>query len=472
MTTSVVVGLAVVVLLALLAARVPVAFALIVAGALGLTLLEGWSFAFTVLGRDPFSAVARFSLVIIPLFVLMGTFAKNAGLGADIFRILAHWLRHVPGGLPLATIMACAGFGAVSGSSVAAVATLGPVSIAEMRKYGYSDRVSTGVVAAAGTLGILIPPSIVLVLYGVLSGLSIERLLIAGIIPGIVSAAVYAGISAYVARRDLRTRDEHSTDRAGHAVASRADDVRAGMPARASEAELTATSIADPDEAATAPWRPWIELGALFGAVVVGIYLGWLTATEAAAAGAIVAFVILALRLGARRQLLLQGVRDSFRETVSVSGMIFALLVGAAIFTSFLVIAGVPQQFGEFAAGFDVPPLLLVALVLLILIPLGMFLDGFSILLIMVPLLHPLVVTELGFEGLWFAVLVVKVIELGLITPPVGINAYVVAGSMPGLRADVVFRGVLPYYLGDVVTVAALFAMPWLVTWLPSVMLD
>lgn len=469
MTTSVVVGLAIVALLTLLAARVPVAFALIVAGGLGLTLLEGWDFAFAVLGRDPFSAVARFSLVIIPLFVLMGAFAKNAGLGADIFRILARWLRHVPGGLPLATIIACAGFGAVSGSSVAAVATLGPISIAEMRKYGYSDRVSTGVVAAAGTLGILIPPSIVLVLYGVLSGLSIERLLLAGIIPGVISAVIYAGISAFVARRDLRRTAESGTGSTPIGMPTDRDAPTGDISARAPEADFHAAPVAD-TASSTLPWRPWIELGVLFGVVVGGIYLGWLTATEAAAAGAIAAFLIFALRLGARGHLVLQGFRDSLRETVSVSGMIFALLVGAAIFTSFLVIAGVPRQFGEFAAGLDVPPLLLVVLVLLVLIPLGMFLDGLSILLIMVPLLHPLIVTDLGFDGLWFAVLVVKIIELGLITPPVGINAYVVAGTMPGLRADVVFRGVLPYYLGDVLAAAALFAMPSLVTWLPSVL--
>lgn len=465
-------------LVVMLVIRIPVAFSLALAGGLGLYMVEGWDFTFAVLAREPFSAVARFSLVIIPLFILMGILAKSAGLGQDIFWVLSRRFQRVPGGLALATIVACAGFAAVSGSSVAAVATLGPITITEMRRYGYSDRIASGVVAAAGTLGILIPPSIVLVLYGVLSGLSIERLLIAGIVPGVVSAILYALVSFKVAKRSVgegadAANQPVATARPSGAVSESAlwsvgesPDEGTSSPAGSSY-EDSASATSESERHST---RAVFEIVLIFLVVIGGLYLGIFTATESAAVGAILALVILVLRQARTPGGLMTAFTRSLGETISVTAMVFALLIGASIFSTFLVIAGVTRDFGSIILGIDAHRLVIMAGILLFLIALGMFLDGISILLIMVPLLHPLVTLDLGLDGLWFAILMVKVIEIGLITPPVGINAYVVAGSVPGLKPETVYRGVLPYYVADMIMIGVLFAVPGLVTWLPNIM--
>lgn len=467
---------AIVVLLVLLAVRVPVAFALAVAGGVGIMSIASAGVTTSVFGRQAFEAVARYTLIVIPLFILMGVLAKNSQLGVDIFWVVSRALRNVPGGLGIATVAVSAGFAAVSGSSVAAVATVGPMAISEMRRYGYKDTFSSGLVAAGGTLGILIPPSIALVLYGILSGVSIEQLLIAGVVPGVISALIYGVLAFVLGGRAIeseipvrsnvgvgdRVRDQNPTD---------GQELPRPL-ARPSRTVVTDTRLDEVADAGSAPraLRAVSQIGLLFATVVGGLYLGWFTATEAAAMGALVAMVIMMFRLRSAGWRSLRIVAGSFRETVELCGMIFALIVGASIFTVFLTMAGVPRTFANAIVGLQVPGFLVVVLVLAMLIPLGMFLDGFSVLLIMVPLLHPVVAGELGYDGIWFAILVIKTIEIGLITPPVGINAYVVAGTVKGLRPEVVFRGVMPFFIADLATIALLFAWPALVTVLPDLM--
>lgn len=440
MDPMVIVLLAVAVLLGLLASRLPVALALLAAGLLGVLLLQGSGVAASVLGRVPFDTPAKYVLIIIPMFITMGIFAQRGTIAEDGFMLAARLTRRFPGGLAIATVLGCAGFAAISGSSVATVATLGPVATREMRAHGYETSVAAGVVGAAGTLGVLIPPSIVLVIYGILTGESIGMLLIAGILPGLLSAALY-----------------------GIALAVRA--VRAP-----SLMGRTGGTVVEEFTQARLPVVSLVKIIVLFLIVVGGIYSGLLNATEAASVAAAVALLFYFGDLRhqpwrSRLRELAGGLGDATRLT----SMAFALLIGASVFTYFLVAARVPTSFATWVAGLDLAPMLIVALLLLAFVPLGMFLDPLSTMLIAVPLAYP-VVSELGYDGIWFGILVVKMIEIGLITPPFGINAYVVAGSVPDVSVEQAFRGVLWFLPIDIATVVLIFFVPSIVTWLPAVM--
>lgn len=442
MTGGVILLLVLVVLVGLIAAEVPVSFALLASGLLGLVFLRDAGYAINTLANEPFGSTASFALILIPMFIVMGMFVVQAGIAQDVYGFAARVFSDLPGGLGLATVAACAGFAAVTGSSAATVATIGRISINEMRKHGYTAAFAAGIVGASGTLGILIPPSLVLVIYGTLTGESIGLLLIAGIIPGIISAVLYAVVVFWRARTQVSPEFvlEEEIDAEASAVAARA---RTG-------------------------WAAAVKVAILFLIVVGGIYTGIFTATES---GAVAAFFALLM-------LLWTGFRDSslhvwelltqaFHETTSVTSMIFMLLIGGGVFTFFMVTGGYARGFAEWITALPVSPYLIVILFLLALIPLGMVLDGLSILLITVPLAYP-VVTDLGFDGIWFGILMVKMIELGLITPPIGINVYVVAGAAPHLTVEDAFRGIWPFGIMDVLTILLLFAVPSLTTWLPS----
>jgi C4-dicarboxylate transporter DctM subunit len=436
-------------LLVLLFLEVPVAFALSAAGIVGVIILGGSDVATGVLASTPFSASGRVGLVIIPMFILMGLFVTHSGIANEFFDVISRLVaRRVPGGLGVAAVMGCAGFSAVTGSSVAVAATLGRTAISEMRRHGYRPSFAAGVIAAAGTLGILIPPSIVLVIYGILTGESIGLLLLAGIIPGILSAAMYAVVIISMAK--FRSR---------RVFTATPDGAPADVPGLAPRpARGVLRSVA-----------PLAYVGALFVIVIGGIYSGVFTATEAGAIGAFAALLMMIGRLGRSPSGLWSALKDSLRETASATSMIFMLLVGGAIFTYFLVVSRTPVALTDWVIDLPVSPTVIVIVILLAMIPLGMILDGLSILLIVVPLTYP-VVTSLGFDGIWYGILVVKLIEIGLITPPVGISAYVVAGvAGEDVSAEDVFRGSSPFLVGELLTVALLFALPSIVTWLPGV---
>ncbi|TYP88874.1 TRAP transporter large permease [Blastococcus xanthinilyticus] len=444
MTAGLVTVLAVLVLLVLLCTGVPVAFALATAGVLGLVVLRGADIASSTLGSLPYQATAEATLVVIPMFILMGVLAAHARVAEDVFRISHRLLRRLPGGLGLASIAACAGFGAVSGSSVATTATVGRVAIVEMRKYGYSVSFAAGIVAAAGTLSVLIPPSIVLVIYGIITGESIGALLTAGIIPGILSALVF--MTLVIIRVRLR-------------------------PAIGGFNQAPAAVDDGPTLAGDRPqgkgYAGLVKIAVLFAIVIGGIYAGFFTATEAASLGALAALLMLladVFRYGPRQ--LAVNLKNSFAEAASVTSFIFAILVGASLFTFFLVSAGITNSFANWALDLPVPPAVLIIVLLGIMIPLGMFLDPISIMLIVLPLAYP-VVTGLGYDGIWFAILTVKMIEIGLITPPVGLNVYVLAGT-PGVRLEDAFRGIAWFLPAELFTTSLLFLVPDLVTWLPS----
>ncbi|SFB13038.1 TRAP transporter, DctM subunit [Amycolatopsis marina] len=471
MSPDVVVFVALGLLLVLLCIETPVAFALAAAGATGIMLLRDVDLATSTMGDVPLTATAHYSLVIIPMYVVLGMFALHGNLAGRVYAAGSVLLRRLPGGLGVATVAACAGFSAVSGSSVATAASMGKLSVTEMMKAGYKPHFATGIVAIAGTLGILIPPSVALVIYGVLARESIAQLLVAGIIPGVLSAAAYAMLIAVRARKMMVAP---GADLRRQLVALSSPGGTRPAPAFSGGSTAELLEAGEDEPAPVTRFQQvravcWLML--IFGVVLTGVFSGVFTVIESAAVGAIAALIMLFvenLKLGSRE--ILRRMKNALLEAAGITAMSFALVVGAAMFSVFLVMARVPMRFTEWVAGIDVPPMVVVALLLAALIPLGMFLDPLAIIVIVVPLVHP-AVTELGFDGIWFAVLFVMLLEIGLVTPPVGINTFVVSMTS-GVKVESVFRGVFPFLAVSVVVVVIVFVFPETALWLPSMVAE
>lgn len=455
------------VLLLLLAAESPIALALAGSGALGIFLLRNASVATSTIGTTPYSSTAVFGLAVVPMYVLLGMFVLHSGLAERLYQVASRVFRRTRGGLGAATVGASAGFAAVTGSSVAAAATMSRLAIGEMTKHGYPRSFAAGIVAAAGTLGAMIPPSIVLVLYGVVAQESISRLLIAGLLPGILSAISYV---LYIGWRASKLTDEATTARLAAQLLG--DE---SPRANASLQEADGAGAKDASDEKTSPplhglWsniRPLLWIGLIFAVVLIGIYSGRFTVIESGALAASIALVMLVIEKGK------EGARGvwaslsrSFTDSADVTSMLFALLVGATIFSYFLTLTRAPHLILEWASSVNVAPLTIVLLFLILLIPLGMILEPISIILITVPLMHP-VVTGLGFDGIWFAILVVKMIEIGLVTPPIGMTVYIVAGASEA-TAEETFRGVTPFVVVDLINVGLIVLFPWLALGLAS----
>lgn len=423
----------IVVLFVLLSMGMPIAFSLAIAGTIGILLLNGFGILIHSLGTYPFGFLRSWLLVAIPLFILMGSLASSAGVTARAYEATYKWLSRLPGGLAMASIAACAAIAATSGSSVATAGMMGVVAIPEMKKYGYDMRLAAGATAAGGLLGILIPPSILLVLFGSITETSVGKLLIAGILPGILTAGVYmVGIALMV--------------------------------------------YFNPVLAAQAPKFTWIErfksvtkiweVLILFMTVVLGIYLGIFTPTEAAAVGAFAALLMALVRCIKKPSDIYAAFNDTARTTV----MILALCMGASIFTQCLTLSGIPRWVTEWIASLHIHRFWILIFCMAIFIPLGMFLDPISILLITMPIIFPVII-RLGYNPIWFGILVVKLEEIGLITPPVGINVYVIKGVAPEIPLNDIFRGILPFLVMEVIVIAILIIFPEICLWLPNRMI-
>jgi tripartite ATP-independent transporter DctM subunit len=427
--------IAVILIFALMGLGAPVFAALALAGATGIIMVENFSFLMTVLKSISYSTTASYALTVIPLFILMGSFAHHAEVGKKLFAVANKWVGHLPGGLAMAAILTSAGFAATSGSSVATAATVGAVALPEMRKAGYDRGLAAGAVAAGGVLGVLIPPSVLLIFYAALTEVSAGKMLIAGFVPGIITMLVFMAGIRFLSRKGA-TRD---------AVTARASwGVR-----------IRATGSA---------WQVFV----LFIVVLGGIYLGFVTPTEAGAIGAFVALILLLVshagRIGLGPKLV-----DSFRSTINTTVMILFTMIGAGIFSYFLTLIQVPQKLAEYVSTSGVAPHVIVALFLLVFMPLGMFLDAFSMMVITLPIMFP-TVEALGFDPIWFGILTVKMVEIGLITPPVGLNVYVIAGIDRDTPLTTIFRGAGWFVLMELFTVVVLFAFPAIITWLPDQM--
>ena len=436
-------------LLLLVILRMPVFLALIGSGLLGILLIDGpQNIGHTVM-RLLYDQPSRVILAVLPMFIVMGVFAKNSRVSDQLFDLAGRLTRKFRANLAIATVLAGAGFGAISGSSTAAAAALGPMSIRAMREAGYYPAFAASVVGASGTLGILIPPSILLVLYGIASGESIGALLIAGIIPGLLTAVVYmVGISIVA-----RVRPEWAGLTVEALAAAKRNDTTK---------PLGRDSL-----------YGMLRVLALFGVVVGGIYSGLLTVSESAAYGALVAVIFHAYdRI---KHIGFHDWKASFRqscaESLNMTAMVFAILIGAAFISYVIVISRLPADFSEWAIGLDIPPWLLLVLFLAFLFPLGMILDSTAIVLICVPVMHP-VMASLGFDGIWFAILFVKLLEIGLITPPVGINAFVVAGMVKDVKLERIFLVLAIFIPMELFTVSLIFFFPEIVTYLPDLMMS
>lgn len=454
-----VVLITIVVFLCLVLIEVPVGFSLGISGTIGILLTDGASIVTAVLGALPFTSSASYTLFAVPMFILLGALVANAGISGRIFGAAGAILGRLPGGVAATTVIATAIFSGISGSSAADVATMGKISVSEMRKQGYAPAFAAAIVGAAGAFAALIPPSIALVIYGIIAEESIGALLLAGIIPGAFSAIALTGW--IVVRESLRARDSAARPEIARALAveeSEGEGVGDPNPSRVPQPAQLLTVGEKLSGVAYA--------GALFLIVAGGIYAGVFTATEAAAVGAF-ASLVLSIPLWGSMAKARSVMATSLRETAEITSMIFLLLLGGSIFTYFVVTTNIPVRITEWIVGLSIPPSLVVAMFLLAIIPLGMFLDGLSIMLLTVPIVAP-VVTSLGFDGVWFGVLVIKMIEIGLITPPVGINVYIMAGISDDLEVEQIFRAVTPFVFLDLAVSAVLFAIPPIITWLPS----
>lgn len=426
--------LGLVALFVLLALRIPVGVVMMLVGAIGVGVLNGPQAALATLGSEPFVIASNFELLIIPLFVLMGNLATVSGMSKDLFAAAYSWFGHWRGGLATATIAACAGFAALSGSSVASAITMGRVALPEMKRYNYDPRLATGCIAAGGTLGILIPPSTGFVIYAILTEESVGRLFLAGFFPGLLLTGLFMVAIA------IMTRINPALGPSG---------LRCSFGER-----VKATG----------------QASAMIGIVVVtigGIYSGIFTAGEAAGVGAFLAF-ILALY---RRSLTKKTLNDTLLQTVRTTAFAFLILVGAHVFNPFLALTEIPTSLAALLTGTNLPPMGILTILLISFIILGTFLEGFAILVLTLPIVHPLII-QLGFDPIWFGVIMVIVLEMGLISPPVGVNVFVVKGIAEDVPMSQIFIGILPFWFAMLVCLVLLVMFPQIALFLPNTMIS
>ena len=417
------------VLLVMIFMRIPIGLSMLIAGFVGSYLLgDSWLPILSKLKNETYSTFSSYSLTIVPLFLLMGQFAKLGGMSQALFKAAETWMGHKKGGVAMAAIGACAGFGAICGSSLATAATMSQVALPELRRYGYSGTLATGTLAAGGTLGILIPPSFVLVIYAILTEQNIAKLFIAAFIPGILAAVGYIiAIAIYV----------------------RIFPKSAGTRERAPYSERFRALI-----------DVWPVL-LIFIAVVGGIYMGWFTPTEGAAVGAVGTGILAFFNGGLTRSTLV----ESVLATASATGMIFFIVFGASIYNGFLALAQVPQEVAEWVTVQGLSPWTVLTLILLIYLVLGCVMDSLSMILLTIPIFFP-VISGLDFGlspdelAIWFGILVLIVVEVGLITPPVGMNLFVINAMAKDTPIAATYRGVLPFIASDIIRTSILVAFP------------
>ena len=419
-------------MLALLLLGVPIALAMAATGAVGLWVLEGPGPALAHTLLIPWAEGRSFVLVTIPLFVLMGQLVFHTGLATDLYDGVRTWIGKVPGGMAITSVIACGGFGAVTGSSIATVATMGAIVMPEMRRYKYHPRLATGSLAASGTLGILIPPSLIFIFYGVMTETSIGALFMAGIIPGILTAAMFSTI-------------------------------------------IFVRCIVTPSLGPPGPGATWAERWAstlgllpiltLFFLVIGGIYGGIFTPTEAAGVGCTGVLVA----AGLRRRLTANAMSKALEETALVSAMIFAIIVGGYLVARFLAVTGITEDLVALLVGMELGRVSFLLLLVLIYLVLGAMLDVFGMLVLTIPFVMP-VVGELGIDPIWFGVFAVMMAELALVTPPIGANVFVMRRTAPEVPMGDIFMGVLPFVAGELVVISLVIAFPEIALWLPQQM--
>ena len=430
MSSEAVVAVAFVALFALMLLRVPVGMAMGLVGVTGFGYLTGYGPALKMVGQTTMRTVTDYTFGVIPMFLLMGAFVTASGVSRELFRAANSFVGHWRGGLGIATIAACGGFAAISGSSVATAATFSSVAYPEMRRYNYPKSFATGVIAVGGTLGAMLPPSTVLVVYGIITQQDIGKLFIAGIVPGLLAILIHMTTIAIIGR------------------------VRPGYLPTSPRASWAERGAATRDV-----WAPLL----LFALVIGGLYGGLFIPTEAGAVGAVGAFVIGVLRGKLNRA----GVFQSLLQATRTAAAVFTVLIGALIFGYFLAITQTPQHVTEFLTGLGLGRYGVLALILLMYLVLGCLMDAMAMIILTVPIVFPVIVA-LGFDPVWFGIIIVMTVELGLIHPPVGMNVFVIKSVIKDIDMSTIFVGVAPFIVADIVRLIILIAIPALATWLPA----
>lgn len=435
MTPELIGLIGVLVFFVLLCLRIPIAYAMLTVGLVGFSILVTPSAAVSMVAAQLYSTFSSYSLSVIPMFIWMGFIAYYSGVGSSLYKFTYRMIGHRPGGLAIATQAACAMFGAICGSNTATAATMGAIALPEMRKYRYNDSLSTASVAAGGALGVLIPPSVIFIVYGIQTEQSIGKLFIAGIIPGILLMFFYMlAISVLVSRN-------------------------------------TTLGPAGPK----ADWKDKIEAlrGGLFEVILTfcislgGLFAGWFTPTEAGAVGAASILLITLIR----RRLNWEGLKKSLIDTTRTTAMIMLMVAGAMIFGRFIAVSRLPFALANWASGLDLPSFAVMAVILFIYLILGCFIDALALILLTIPIFFPVAVNVLGYDPIWFGVIIVMVVAMGVITPPVGMNVFIIKGVMPDIPTETIFKGIWPFLIALVACIGLLIIFPQLVTFLPNLLM-
>ncbi len=417
-------------LLILIFSKMPVGFLMALIGFVGFGFLVSFEASLNLIARDVFAVFGSYNLTVIPLFVFMGQIAFHSGISARLFDTAYKFMGHLPGGLAIATVWACAAFSAICGSTNATAATMAAATLPEMKRYNYKAGLATGVVAAGGSLGILIPPSVIFIVYGIMTEQSIGKLFIAGIIPGILLTLLFiATIVIWVMLKpDLAPRAQRATFREMIASLS-------GL----------------------------VETLLLFLLVMGGLFAGFFTPTEA---GGIGAFGTLALAV-IKRNLTWKGFIAALFETTRISCMILVIVAGATIFGHFLAVSRIPFEIANWISGFDLPPYVIMFFIILVYLVGGCFIDALALIMLTVPIFYP-VITHFGYDPIWFGVIIVLITQIGIITPPVGINVYVVSGVARDVPLEVIFKGSVPFLIALIIGTFLLIPFPQIALYLPS----
>jgi C4-dicarboxylate transporter DctM subunit len=420
----------IILLLFLFLLRMPVAFAMTFIGVTGFAYLTGPEPALGLLAQDIFETFSSYPLSVIPMFILMGSFAFASGISQRMYNTTYSWVGQLRGGLTIATVLACSGFAAICGSTAATAATMGKIALPEMKKYGYDDMLATGTVAAAGTLGILIPPSTILIVYGILTEESIGKLFVAGLFPGVVLSLLFVAVVAILCTRNP-------------------DLGPSGSPTTWKEKFQSTKGI--------------IEAVILFVLTIGGLFLGWFSPTQAGAIGAGGALLIGLLR----RQLTWKNFFESGKDGLRTACMVLFIITGATVFGHFMAVTTIPFLLADWVSSLPIPTMAIMGVIIFIYFIGGFFMDSMALVVVTIPIFFPLVI-KLGFDPIWFGVIIVLVAEMGVITPPVGVNVFVIKGIAPDIPLEIIFKGILPFLVALILFTIILIIFPQIATYLPS----
>ena len=419
-------------LFVLIFSKLPVGYLMAIIGMVGFGSIVSFDAALSLMARDVFSVFSSYNLTVIPLFVFMGQIAFHSGISSRLFDAAYKFVGHIPGGLAIATIGACAAFSAICGSTNATAATMGAATLPEMKRYNYKPELATGVVAAGGSLGILIPPSVVFIVYGILTEQSIGKLFIEGLLPGLLLSVLFT-ISILIwtyMRPELGPR---------------------GAKATLKEKIKSLSGL--------------IETIIIFALVMGGLFKGIFTPTEAGGIGAFCTLVIALLR----RNLDMDGFKKALFDTTRITCMILVIVAGATIFGRFMAVSRIPFDIAGWITSFDLSPAMIMFFIILVYFVGGCFIDALALIMLTIPIFFPVVI-EIGYDPIWFGVVIVLVTQIGVITPPVGVNVYVVSGVARDVPLSTIFKGVVPMLIAMIIATLLLIPFPWIALWLPGLL--